>query len=211
MKKHLKGFIIGVVVIVILFSSVAMAASLEKTIKVVFNSVNLEVNGKIVEVDNILYNGTTYVPLRAVAEMLGKEVGWNQATRTVSINDKAVEVGKVTIDQIPLDIKILKPDSIGNVYMEATYKNNTGLPILSYSATILLKDKNEKTYLSSYDTVLPGETSPKFSTFGPSTQNKSDIEILETEIRLDLGNGKYLVVEYDHKLKRYTYNEYKHR
>ena len=83
MKKHLKGFIIGVVVIVILFSSVAMAASLEKTIKVVFNSVNLEVNGKIVEVDNILYNGTTYVPLRAVAEMLGKEVGWNQATRTV--------------------------------------------------------------------------------------------------------------------------------
>ena len=28
MKKHLKGFIIGIVVIVILFSSVAMAASI---------------------------------------------------------------------------------------------------------------------------------------------------------------------------------------
>ena len=207
MKKY---FIIGAVIIVILFTSVAMAASLERTIEVVFNSVNLKVNGKIVEADNILYNGTTYVPLRAVTEMLDKEVSWDQATRTASINDKAVEAGKVIINQVPLNIKILEPDSIGTVYMEATYKNNTGLPILSYRATVLLKDINEKTYLLSYDTVLPDETSPKFSTFGPSTQNKGDIEILETEIRLDLGNGKYLVVEYDHKLKRYTYNEYEH-
>ena len=50
--------------------------------------VNLEVNGEKVEADNILYKGTTYVPLRAVAEMLGKEVGWDQDTRTASINDK---------------------------------------------------------------------------------------------------------------------------
>lgn len=40
---------------------------------------------------------------------------------------------------------------------------------------ILLKDKNEKTYLSNYDTVLPGETSPNFKCFGPDTGNIDDI------------------------------------
>jgi len=88
MKKELKGFIIGVIATVILISSAAYSESVKQTIEVLFNSVNLEVNGKKVEADNILYNGTTYVPLRAVAEMLGKEVEWNQATRTASINDK---------------------------------------------------------------------------------------------------------------------------
>ena len=113
MKKQLKGFILGVIVTVILMSTVTYSESVKKTIEVVFNSVNITVNGKKVEADNTLYNGTTYVPLRAVAEMLGKEVGWDQAIRTASINDKATvnnketgnkgievqetEIGKITI------------------------------------------------------------------------------------------------------------------
>lgn len=210
MKKELRGFIIGVVVTVMLMGTFTFAAEVRKTIEVRLNSVNLTVNNKKVQADNILYNGTTYVPLRAIAEMLGKDVGWDQKTNTASINDKKVKSEKITVDQVPCDIKILEPNSIGTVYMEATYKNNTKLPILSYQATVLLKDKNEKTYLTNFDTVMPGETSPKFDTFGPITQDKNDIEILETEISLDLGNGKYLLVEYNHKLDRYTYNEYDH-
>ncbi len=208
MKKELKGFVVGVIVTVMLMGTVAFAGGVKQKIEVMFNSVNLTVNGERVQADNILYDGRTYVPLRAIAEMLGKDVGWDQATNTASINDKNTKSGKITVDQVPCDINILEPNSIGTVYMEATYKNNTNLPILSYQATVLLKDKNEKTYLSNFDTVMPGETSPKFDTFGPVTQDKKDIEILETAIRLDLGNGKYLLVEYNHKLDRYTYNEY---
>ncbi|HHV46092.1 MAG TPA: copper amine oxidase N-terminal domain-containing protein [Tissierellia bacterium] len=96
MKKQLKGFILGVIVTVILMSTVTYSESVKKTIEVVFNSVNITVNGKKVEADNTLYNGTTYVPLRAVAEMLGKEVGWDQAIRTASINDKATVNNKET-------------------------------------------------------------------------------------------------------------------
>lgn len=88
MKRELKGFAIGVIVTIMLLSNVACSESMKQTIEVLFNSVNLEVNGKKVEADNILYKGTTYVPLRAVAEMLGKEVGWDQDTRTASIDDK---------------------------------------------------------------------------------------------------------------------------
>ena len=44
--------------------------------------------------------------------------------------------------------------------MEATYTNNSKYPITSYTAKVLLKDTNDTTYLSSFDTVMPGETSP---------------------------------------------------
>ena len=95
MKREFKGFIIGVLLTVMLLSTVAFSQTTKATIEVFFNYVKLEVNGKKVETDNILYNGTTYVPLRAVAEMLDKEVGWDQETRTASINDKTTLTAKV--------------------------------------------------------------------------------------------------------------------
>lgn len=88
MKRELKGFVVGVIIMAMLMGTFAFAADVKEVIEVRLNSVNLTVNGEKVEADNILYEGTTYVPLRAIAEMLGKEVGWNQATNTASINDK---------------------------------------------------------------------------------------------------------------------------
>ena len=70
--------------------STVFGAPIKKTIEVVYNSVNLTVNGSKVNADNILYNGTTYVPIRAVAEALGKDVGWDQKTATASVNDKGI-------------------------------------------------------------------------------------------------------------------------
>lgn len=54
---------------------------------------------------------------------------------TFSINDKTTGNKEIVVNQVPLDI--LEENSIGTVYMEATYKNNTELPITSYQATIL--------------------------------------------------------------------------
>lgn len=71
--------------LVIAFNAAAMASGWSQNIAVEFNSVNLNVNGKAVNADNILYNGTTYVPLRATAEMLGCEVGWEESTSTAKI------------------------------------------------------------------------------------------------------------------------------
>ena len=211
MKKELRGFIIGVIITMMILGSVVFSESITQTIEVIFNSVNLEVNGKKVEADNILYNGTTYVPLRAVAEILGKEVGWNQETRTASINDKVAEKDAgipIKVEDISYDIKILEPNIIGTRYMEATYTNNSKYPITSVSMTVLLKDKNEKTYLTNHDTVLPGETSPIFDTFAPPSGRYEDIEILEIAIRAVGENGKTMVIEYDTKLKKYDYMEY---
>ena len=42
------------------------------------------VNGD--EVHPILYSGTTYLPVRAIGELMGKNVNWDASTRTVSLS-----------------------------------------------------------------------------------------------------------------------------
>lgn len=87
MKKYSRRIVVGLLIGAIL-TSTGLGESVKKTIEVTYNSLNIVVNNKIVNADNILYNGTTYVPIRAVSEMLGKDVEWNHSTSTVSINDK---------------------------------------------------------------------------------------------------------------------------
>lgn len=127
----------------------------------------------------------------------------NQTKEEVKNEEK--DQPPVTIDQLPLDIIVKEPDSIGTVYLNATFTNNSDKNITGYNATILLKDKNEKTYLSAYDTVLPGETSPVFESFGPDTTNKDDIEILKYEINIDNGDGTTTYLQYDAKLDKYQW------
>lgn len=86
MKKLLRFFVVGIIVLAFLAGTAIGRTT--TTIEVVYNTVNITVNGQKIEADNILYNGVTYVPLRAVAEALNKEVGWDQDTMTASINDK---------------------------------------------------------------------------------------------------------------------------
>lgn len=38
------------------------------------------------EVQPVLYNGTTYLPVRAIGEIMGKNVDWNQDTKTVTLS-----------------------------------------------------------------------------------------------------------------------------
>ena len=68
MKKQFKGFVIGVLVTLILTSTIAFAGGVKQKIDVVLNSINLTVNGKAVKADNILYKGTTYVPIRQLVK-----------------------------------------------------------------------------------------------------------------------------------------------
>ncbi len=57
----------------------------ESRMEVIFNDVNLTVNERAVNADTMLVDGRTYIPVRVVAETLGLEVIWDQATMTASI------------------------------------------------------------------------------------------------------------------------------
>ena len=82
-----------VIIFIFLMTFEGLAVSVGKNITVYFNEIKLMIDGKIVTpkdangntVEPFIYNGTTYLPVRAVADALGQDVNWDADTATVVI------------------------------------------------------------------------------------------------------------------------------
>ncbi|MDL2248731.1 copper amine oxidase N-terminal domain-containing protein, partial [Tyzzerella sp. OttesenSCG-928-J15] len=109
-SKKIKSFLWGAAAAAVLFHSVPALAESFQTIEAIFGRVGLMVDGVKVEQETLLYDGTTYVPLRAAAEILGKEVNWNEKTNTADIISPVVE------ENLPKDEKLeeIEPEIIDN-------------------------------------------------------------------------------------------------
>lgn len=84
--KTKKLLIFFIIVVLFLFNfNPVFANSILKKIDVLVNNIDLYVNKEQVLVDNFLYNGTTYVPIRAVAEMNGMDVDWDGENKRVNL------------------------------------------------------------------------------------------------------------------------------
>lgn len=92
-RKIVSSVIAGV----LLFGGMAMAAGRYEKIEVFFERLHVAINGQQSELsrDSIIYNGSVYIPLRSMGEMLGAEVGWTNEDRTVHLDflkDRKTEV-----------------------------------------------------------------------------------------------------------------------
>lgn len=108
MKKELKGFIIGV----ILTLSISVLADNWQTISVQPNLINVIVNGEKLNVDNFLYNGTTYLPIRAVSEALGHNVDYDGETNTAYIGSERAG------DKVSVLVALPKWETEGELYLD---------------------------------------------------------------------------------------------
>lgn len=166
------------------------------------------INGSQVYIDQppIIVNNRTLVPVRVVSEALGATVVWDNDNRAVIITSNDSYTGVMRIDYdalLPDNLKILAPDSIGTRYIEGNFVNNTPYPVLSYSLSYLDKGTTENWYLSTYDTVLSGSTSPKLSTFAPESGRMSEVQFQKLTIRFKTPHGEFYV-EYDYQLNEIT-------
>ena len=147
MKNCIKGIITGLIIGAIISALPAMA----ETIDAMFNKVRINVNGydeiqwdEDMELSDgkktpasILYNGTTYLPMRKIS--LGCDVHWNGDSKTVSVtnhtyNEKAIAE---------------KADKNGNVWKYAIYEDYDGYYYLNawdkkrgYSRSYLMADSD---------------------------------------------------------------------
>lgn len=86
MKKTLKGYVLGVLTASLLIGGVSYAA----------NSVRIVVDNREIiptdsdgnRVDPVIIDGTTYLPVRAVANAFGKAVYWDGETSTVYLGER---------------------------------------------------------------------------------------------------------------------------
>lgn len=94
MKKFFVVLLSLMLIVTLSFN--VLSKDLSESIEVYRNQVKVEVNGERVDVDNFLYEGTTYIPLRAVSELLDKYVGYNTLTNTASINDAEYKIEELS-------------------------------------------------------------------------------------------------------------------
>lgn len=91
---------------VLLGSTAALAAGVTyQTIRVQYSGIQMVVDGVPVtpkdangaEIEPFVYNGTTYLPVRAVGEAIGKQVTWDGKTQTVYIGEAPGAVEYLTV------------------------------------------------------------------------------------------------------------------
>lgn len=116
--KNCKGFILGVVFSMILFSfaSPAFAASFTKTAQLAYNNIKITLNGTAVTpkdangnvVEPFIIDGTTYLPVRAIGNALGLGVDWDGSANTVQLtNGTASPSGTVLLERNGIKITFL--------------------------------------------------------------------------------------------------------
>ena len=190
-----------------------ISAYLNHGLTVEYNDVDqvmVDANGA--KVIPITYNGSTYLPVRAVSNMLGVQVGWDEATQTVLLGNSYPDV--VTPVTPPTPVTPLPPATNTNV---PTIVNSTQLDI-SFIFDLFNKYAPGKFEVAKYDiesgnvigTVLQGTQydggSPsdlaysfhgvEFESVG--TAKVPELDTIEAEIAKALTSNGYTFVEKDY-------------
>ena len=100
MKQRIQGIIIGILIAIIFSGITVWAATGTKSVDITYRDIKLYVDGVLITpkdandniVEPFIYNGTTYLPVRALSEALGKRVTWDGNTSSVIIGLNPGEV-----------------------------------------------------------------------------------------------------------------------
>lgn len=112
MNQKVKGIITGIVVGVLLSSGISIAKTTTTLYNVLTQGISIVVDGQKInpkdgagnKVEPFIYNGTTYLPVRAVADAFKKEVSWDKDSYTVYLGKQpeknVVEGDTVALNQL---------------------------------------------------------------------------------------------------------------
>ena len=96
MKKRIPAIIL----MFAMFLTTSYAANTYRKTITVTSGVNVEFNNEAIDmtdangkaVEAFIYNGTTYVPIRAVSNAFGADIGYDRNTQTISVYDDFTEI-----------------------------------------------------------------------------------------------------------------------
>ena len=104
LMKRIKILGIIVVMLAVLMTTVFATVG-SRTVELMYNNIRIMLNGREVvptdaygnAVEPFIIDGTTYLPVRAIANALGLNVGWNDETKTVILDNTDVFSGGVQV------------------------------------------------------------------------------------------------------------------
>jgi len=220
--KNIKFFITGILTAVLVMAMVTMvlAEPFNKTITAFYNDIKITIDGKKIEpknaageiVEPFIVDGTTYLPVRAIGEVLGYDVSWDGVTGTINLKKKQNEISPPKENNPSNEVKYEitnQQERIYESFREPRYETlieieNTGTaPIYFGTQKYDLEDKAGNIIktgsLSSYPDILnPGEKG-YFYDSAELTGASLDIEVVfkprwnikmakEDRINFDLSN-----------------------
>jgi hypothetical protein len=108
MRKNFKSYALGFLSASVIFGGLTYALQATETVQRTFRDIKIVVegntitpkdaNGKVVE--PFIIEGSTFLPVRAVAEALGLNVAWNESTSTVTLGKGEIAQGNNTSTQV---------------------------------------------------------------------------------------------------------------
>jgi len=114
-KKIVIAFVVMLSILILPAAQYSHASVLKKTVDAWYRDIKIVANGTQVQMplEPFIMNDSTYVPVRAISEILGKNVAWDGATSSITITDKPgsnVAVLNNTILQQNAEITRLKAE-----------------------------------------------------------------------------------------------------
>ncbi len=134
MNKRIQGIIVGLLLGIAIAGTTVFAANTISLHGVLAEGVSIVIDGQKInptdvngnKVEPMIYNGTTYLPVRAVATALGKAVYWDGPTYTVYLGDMDGKLEYPTVELKDLtsiadegSIATEPEDNYGNTYTYA--------------------------------------------------------------------------------------------
>ncbi len=109
MKNKLQFLLSGILIGIILSNGAAIAKSGTEMLEAFYSNIKIVIDGTEISpkdangnaVEPFIHNGTTYLPVRAVGEALGKDVQWDGKTSTVYLTTPQKSEEKEPVTQEP--------------------------------------------------------------------------------------------------------------
>ena len=155
MNKRINGLIAGLLIGSLLAEGAVFAKQATETLDVVYDNIKIlidgkeyqptDVNGNVVE--PFIYNGTTFLPVRAIANAFDKDVDWEPQTSTVTLGSKNYD----WLDQMGfVDYKTTGTENVftaisAGTQMTDEIKYNRGIHFTLYDGKNGIKENNDGT------------------------------------------------------------------
>lgn len=139
-------------------STVLAAGARTKTATLSYNNIKVTLDGKQIELSDanepFVIDGTTYLPVRAIANALGLEVGWDSKTSTVVLTSNSAGTTPSASTGTPA---ARSTDTSATTPVATSYVLNTSTKKFHYStcsSVSQIKASNYSTYTGSRDDLI---------------------------------------------------------
>lgn len=206
-KKIIKTFAITLGIVALCTTCLYAGAQLQPVTANLNYGLNVAMDDKVLDMRDaggnkvipITYNDTTYLPVRAIAEELGMEVGWDQDTNCVLLNGSKVPA---ELQKVNNNFKRLYNESDVTIMAELMYCEARGLSNRELAAIgwVVLNRVDSSGFPDTISSVIKEKN--QFSHYyGAPTKNDdgTDIKVVAREV-LDTWSAEKAGVSYGNRI-----------